>query len=221
MKLETTTNQITSHIKEAIFSGKFSPGSKLREIDLGEWLEVSRTPIREAIRVLESERLVEIKPNKGAYVRQITFKELDEIIEVRTLIEVHCIRRFISLMKNDDIHEMESIMKKMNNLISRKDYSSYFISAIDFHAYPVSKCENNLLYSMFSNIRNSIRFAQSYLLKNMVHRERAHEEHKTILEAIKERDADRCEKLLREHLEAGYVRKKESLNTVVEVQKQT
>lgn len=216
MKLVTTTDQIVNHIREAILSGKFTAGSRLLEADLCEWLEISRTPVREAIRVLESERLVDIRPNKGAYVRQITFEELDEIIELRTLIEVNCIRKFASLMNDDDLLEMESILKKMDNFISQKDYSSYHNLVIEFHSYYVSKCQNKLIYSVFSNIRNSIRFAQSVLLKNMEHRERANEEHREIMEAIKERDPDKCENLLRKHLEAGYRRNKESLSIVAE-----
>lgn len=197
------------------------PGSRLLEADICKWLEVSRTPVREAIRVLESERLVEIKPNKGTYVRKITFEELDEIIEFRALIEVYCIRKFLSFMNEDDLIEMESILKKLDNFLSQKDYSSHDDLAIDFHGYYISKCRNELIHSVFSNLRNSIRFAQSVLLKNIEYREKAQKEHKEIMEAIKERDPDKCEGLLRKHLEAGYLKNKESFSIAVESQKET
>ena len=216
MKLETTTDQVANHIKTAILAGEFLPGSRLLEADICKWLEISRTPIREAFRILEAERLVEIMPNKGVYVRQITVEELGEISELRTLLEVYCIRKFISLMNEDNLCEMEGILKKMVNLVNQQDYSSYYDVAIDFHGYYVSKCRNKLLYSVFSHIRNSIRSTQFVLFDSMEYRDRSLEEHKEIMEALRERDPDKCEELLRKHLDAGNRKKKQLLGILVE-----
>ena len=87
MKLKTTTEQIAINIKRAIFKGKFLPGEKLKESDITEWLEVSRTPIREAFRLLEAERIVKIIPNRGIFVNLITAEELDNFFELRSLLD--------------------------------------------------------------------------------------------------------------------------------------
>lgn len=68
MKIITIIDQIVDHIRSAIFSGKFIPGSKLKEKEISDWLGVSRMPVREAFRILEAQGLVEIEPNKGAKV---------------------------------------------------------------------------------------------------------------------------------------------------------
>ena len=195
MKIITPIDQIVDHIRRAIFSGKFTPGSKLKEKEISEWLGMSRMPVREAFRIVEAQGLVEIEPNKGAKVPLISLEDLEEIYEARVLLEVYCLRIFVSLISDQDLAVIEKICEKMEAAIDRKDPLSYFDHSFDFHKYYISHCQNKLLESVFLRMENSIRCLQFSLDKN---------QHRQILQALRAKDADRCEKLIRLHLESGY-----------------
>lgn len=215
-KIKTTAEQVADQIKRSIFNRKFLPGSKLVGSYICNWLEVSRTPVREALFMLEAEGLVEIYHNKGVYVTQITIEDLEELYELRNIIEIYSIRKFVTLSSEENLREMENLLKDMDNLVKQKDYAGYFDLAIDFHGYYISKCRNKFIYSVFSRIRNSIRSTQFLLSNEMSYRERSLEEHKEILQAIIERDSDKSEKLLKQHLYAGFKNKKKRLKAILD-----
>ncbi len=212
MKIKTAADQIAEILRNDIFSGKFLPGSRLKENEISEWSGISRTPIREAFRILESERLVEITSNKGVQVPIITKKDVEEVYELRILLEPYCIRRFISTIDENHLQEIEDILKKTEYAINQRYYSLYFKCSIDFHGYYILKCQNKLLYSVFSNARNSMRCAQMVLDKNPEFYRKSLNEHKEIVEALRERHPDKCEKLLRQHLEANCQTMKKNLD---------
>jgi DNA-binding GntR family transcriptional regulator len=86
-RIKTNSVQIANRLREDMMSHKLKPGSKLREVELSRTLGVSRSPIREALRILEAEGLTQIAPNKGAYVTKLGEKDLREIYELRTLLD--------------------------------------------------------------------------------------------------------------------------------------
>jgi DNA-binding GntR family transcriptional regulator len=211
VEIKTITEQIVDNLKRAIFSGRFLPGSKIKEKELSKWLGVSRTPIREALRVLELEGLVEIDPNKGTRIPVITNRDIDEICEFRLLLETYCIRKFVDLLNEDDIKEMEEINNRMEDAAIRKDYFSYYENSIRFHGYYVKKSQNKRLYIAFSITRNVIRGAQIFLHQNPEHFNAAINEHRELLEVLRRRDPEGCEEILRRHLLENCERMKRSI----------
>lgn len=204
MKIITPIDQFVDRIRRAVFSGKFTPGSKLKEKKISEWLGMSRMPVREAFRILEAPGLVEIEPNKGAKVPLISLEDLEEIYEARVLLEVYCLRKFVSLISDQDLAAIEKICEKIEAAIDQKDPLSYFDHSFDFHKYYISHCQNKLLESVFLRMENSIRCLQFSLDKNQEFYRKSLNEHRQILQALRAKDADRCEKLIRLHLESGY-----------------
>ena len=204
MKIITPIDQIVDHIRRAVFSGRFTPGSKLKEKEISEWLGMSRMPVREAFRILEAQGLVEIEPNKGARVPLISLEDLEEIYEARVLLEVYCLRKFVSLVTDPDLAVIEEICDKMEAAIEQKDPLAYFDHSFDFHKYYISNCQNKLLESVFLRMENSIRCLQFSLDKNPEFYRKSLEEHRHILNALRAKDADECEKLIRRHLKSGY-----------------
>jgi len=204
MKIITPIDQIVDHIRHAVFSGKFTPGSKLKEKEISEWLGMSRMPVREAFRILEAQGLVEIEPNKGAKVPLISLEDLEEIYEARVLLEVYCLRKFVGLINDRDLTVIEEICDKMEAAIEQKDPLSYFDCSFDFHKYYISHCQNKLLESVFLRMENSIRCLQFSLDKKPKFYRKSLKEHRQILTALRAKDADGCERLIRHHLEAGY-----------------
>ena len=204
MKIVTIIDQIVDHIRSAIFSGKFVPGSKLKEKEISEWLGVSRMPVREAFRILEAQGLIEIEPNKGAKVSRISLEDLEEIYEARVLLEVYCLRKFVNLITYEDIAFTNDICNKMESAIDQKDPLTYFDHSFNFHKYYISHCQNKILESVFLRMENSIRCLQFNLDKKPEFYRKSLKEHRQILTALQANDANGCEKLIRRHLQSGY-----------------
>lgn len=213
MKIKTATEQIAEVLRNDIFSGKFFPGSKLKEIEVTEMLNVSRTPVREAFRILESDGLVKIISNRGVQVRLITEKDVDEVWELRRIVEVHCIRKYIKMFDEHDFQKLENNIQKTEKGINQKDYFSYFSHSVNFHGYLMSHCQNERLNSAFLNARNSIRCAQMVLDKSQKFFRYSLNSHKEILQALKERNLDRCIKLMEHHLDYNHEMMKKNLES--------
>ena len=183
-------------------------------------LHVSRTPVREAFRILESDELVKIISNRGVQVRLIIEEDIDEVWELRRLVEIYCIRKFIKILDEDDFQKLEDNMQKTEQEINQKDYFSYFSRSVTFHAYLMAHCQNERLHSAFLNARNSIRCAQIVLNKSQTFFRYSLNAHREILQALKERDLDRCVKLMKQHLDYNHEMMKKNLKNNTEFQTQ-
>jgi DNA-binding GntR family transcriptional regulator len=200
MQIKSTADQIADHIRDAIFSGRYLPGDRLKEAEIASWLAVSRTPVRESLHKLEAEGLAESQPNKGVIVPLIDDHDIDEICELRMLIELYCIRKFIRIASERHFEEMEEILGQMKNALSNKNIPSYFALSLDFHDYYIKNCQNERMYAFFCSIRNSMRIAQSILRETDAFCRKSLQEHQEIMRLLKNRSKD-CETALRLHIE--------------------
>ena len=210
MRIKTTTDQIVDYIRQAIFDGRFLPGDKLKENEIAKWLVVSRTPVREALRKLEAEGLAEFQPNKGVQVPLIENQDIDEICEMRTMIELHCIRKFMRLATASHFTELQGMLTAMAGALARSEVAQYMALGIDFHAYIIQQCQNMRMYYCFQRLRNTIRCAQAVLGKDPAFYRRSLRGHQDLFKALKERSRD-CEKILRLHIEASCERMRTNL----------
>jgi len=176
-------------------------------------LHMSRTPVREAFRILESDELVKIISNRGVQVRLITEEDIDEVWELRRLMEIHCIRKFIKILDEDDFQKLEDNIQKTEQEINQKDYFSCFRRSVTFHVCLMSYCQNKRLHSAFVNARNSIRCAQMVLNKSQTFFRYSLNAHREILQALKERDTCRCVKLMKQHLDYNHEMMKKNLES--------
>ena len=204
-KIKTVADQIAEILRRDIFSGKLSPGSRLKEKEISQLLNVSRTPIREAFRILESDGLVEIHPNKGVLIPRIEREDLDEVCELRILVEVYCIRKFIKIMDEHNLQEMEDLLRKMEDALDQKNYLSYCECCTSFHGYYISNSGNKRLYSVFSRARDImvLNWCEMNLQEESEFYRKVLNDRRKILEALRERNPDKCEKLLRDLLESN------------------
>ena len=210
MQIKSTADQIADHIRNAIFNGTYLPGDRLKETDIASWLSVSRTPVRESLQKLEAEGLAESQPNKGVFVPLIDDHDIDEICELRTLIELYCVRKFIRIATEQHFKEMENIIIQMKNALSDKNIPNYFRLSLDFHAYYIRHCQNARMYSFFNSIRNTMRMAQSILGETDSFYDISLKEHLEIMKHLKNRSPE-CEKALRLHIEDACNRMREKI----------
>jgi DNA-binding GntR family transcriptional regulator len=213
MIIKTAAQQIAEVLRNDIFSGKFLPGSKLKEMDVTHMLNVSRTPVREAFRILESDGLVKIVSNRGVQVRLITERDLDEVWELRRLVELYSIPKYINTVDEHDFQELEDNIQKTEMAVNEKDYFYYFHHSVNFHAYLMSLCQNERLYSTFLNARNSIRCAQMVLDKSDEFFRYSLDSHREFLQGLRERNLEKCLKSMEHHLDYNHEMMKKNLRS--------
>ncbi|MCU9613012.1 GntR family transcriptional regulator [Caldibacillus lycopersici] len=178
-------------IRDMIFNGELSNGQKITETKLAEQLGVSRTPIREAIKRLEQEKL--IAENR---VANPTDRDYQNIFEMRILIEKYAIVKAVQFFTDSDVEEMERLVEI--GYSGTKEETMEANKA--FHERIVAATKNDVMIDYFNQMQSII-----YLFrKTVLHYKRPGliDEHKAIVDAIKDRDASRAERLIEEHLQA-------------------
>jgi DNA-binding GntR family transcriptional regulator len=199
-------DQIADHLRKSIFDGKILPGERLIENEIANQLDVSRTPTREAFRILASQGLVEMTSNKGVRVTLFTKAELTDLFEMRHLLERYCLQKFVHSSTQDEIQELAALLQKMAQAVAEKDNLAYLRHSVDFHAYYVEKCRNKRLISIFEILRNNIHCAQVFYMRKAKARKESVEEHRAIWTALNARDSKNSEIALRKHLENSFKR---------------
>ena len=186
---------VFENIRKAIIEGVLKPGERLMEIQLSEQLGVSRTPVREAIRMLELEGLVVMLPRKGAYVANISKKDLMDILEVRVGLEGLAAYCATDRMTKDHIKKLETISQELEEAVYKNDVGTMLAKDEEFHTLIFEATGNKRLISMMINIWETVyRFRLMYMSDyssavNIV------DEHKKIIEAFKKGKANLAEKL--------------------------
>lgn len=138
---------VYSRLRHAIVQGEFEPGAPLRHSELSQIFGVSLIPIREAIRKLEMERLVESTPNKGARVAPISGDEVRDVYSVRLMLEELALRRAVDHVTAEDVEELRTMRKRMLD-IGRRDDPRYWERHRDVHFGLYEKCGSNWLMHM-------------------------------------------------------------------------
>jgi DNA-binding GntR family transcriptional regulator len=192
--------QVTEFLTNAIIEGRFENGRRLVENELQRQFGISRAPIRESFRVLEKKGLVTVIPRKGTFVRKITRNDVEENFPVRACLEGLAARMATSHLQEKDIKEMESALARMREGAGENDFKSYFKHHIDFHEIFINASKNDTLIAILENLRQQavwFRFSYLWHQENFEYAIRVHNE---ILAHFIQKDIDRVEMLVREHI---------------------
>ncbi|MBM4330531.1 MAG: GntR family transcriptional regulator [Deltaproteobacteria bacterium] len=206
--------QVSEALRELITSGRLKPGEKLKEIEMANSLGVSRSPVREALRILELEGLVEITPRRGAYVHLITMEDVKDIYQTREMIEGFAGFLAVENMTNEDIADIEKLWELMKGLSSNENLESYLAASSDFHNKIITCARNKKIEEIYQGIRNWVKFLRSYVLSYSGRMTSSLEEHERIVEAIKKKDKYLVEQASREHVRKG----RENLMSLIQQQ---
>ncbi len=191
---------VFNSIREDILSGRYKEHEELREKTLGEELGVSRTPVREALRQLELEGLVDIIPNRGAFVRGITNDDVKDIYAMRSLLEGLCAKWAAKCITEEDINELEEIQLLFKYHIENKKYEQSVELDNRFHSILYKACGSRILNSTLKDFHHYVERIRRQTLHNEERAKECFMEHNAILDAIKKRDGDLAEKLANEHI---------------------
>lgn len=188
-------------IRGAILSGMLKPGERLMEVQLAEKLGVSRTPIREAIRKLELEGLVIMLPRKGAYVADLSIKDITDVLEIRAALEGLASGLAALRMTEDEIEELKLTAQRFRQAIEADDFEGIVQMDIEFHDRIFKATRNEKLLQITNNLREQVqRFRIMYINKSNKSKELA-KDHFEIVGAISARDMDKAEKIAKKHIE--------------------
>lgn len=201
------TNWVTASLREAILKGYFDVGEKLDQDRIAEELKVSRTPIREALKVLESEGFVDIRSYRGAYISQVTRQDVQDVYEVRTLIEVEVVRQATPLVPVSVLDEIEKLMDADENALGEGKVGNHYGSDAFFHATILSYTSNKLFREILDNLNNRILRVRYFALRQPGNHLRvSHDEHRCILQAMRKGDAEAASEAMRVHLQNSSIR---------------
>ncbi len=187
-------------LRDEIISGKIVEGEKLVEVQLAKKLDVSRTPVREALRRLEKEGFIKVTPHVGAFIKVVTEKDIEEYLEVREALETKAIQLACIKQNKECIHKLEIIQNKMRKIIDDNRVERMAQLDEQFHEYIFLATENDLLYRTFHNIRDQMYRYRVLYLKNEVNHKKIVDEHDLILAAIKSEDIESGEKYIYKHI---------------------
>lgn len=202
MKLKrsrTLREQIVSSLRESIIRGELSPGQKITEPELAEKLGISRTPIREAFRQLESEGFLTVMPRRGAVVSSVTRKEVEDFYELKSLLEGYASRKAARKTTEKDIARLNKINDQLEVLARKGDVEAFFRKNNEFHNAFISLCGNEKLLDIWSSlIQRFVRFRLQALsvpgrLMNSV------EQHRNIIDALHKKDGSLSEHMVHKH----------------------
>jgi len=191
--------QITKLLTDAIMEGKLRSGQPLVESELQRKLNVSRSPIRESLRILERSGFLVTLPRKGTFVRTIARKDIEENFSIRAILEGYAARLATRNTTPEDIQRMEVVFSKMKEAANVNDFRAYFQHHSAFHDVFIYGSKNDTLIDFLNNLRNRSIFFRITYLWHQPNYDYYIRIHRKIINLFLKKDADKTEALVREH----------------------
>jgi len=190
-------------IREAIVDGTLKPGERLMEASLAEELGVSRTPVREAIRKLELANFVVMIPRRGAYVADISLKDVADVFEIRGALEALAAELAAERASEDEIERLERLLVEIGKAIEARNVELVVDLDTQFHDVLFSASRNERLGQILSLLREHIQRFRTLTLSNPARMRVALDEHRGLVEALASRDGQLARRLAAEHIESA------------------
>lgn len=193
--------QVVDNLRDMIVEGELAPGSRIPERELCEMFGISRTPFREALKILESERLVELIPNRGATVSQLKSELAEQKFELLTVLEGTAARWASERATDQEIDNIVEISNKMNASYESHDVARYFRFDQQFHQAIVDASKNEDLIQIHKNLLMYLRRIRYNTLLTQDDRVRSAflDDHREIIQSIRARAGERAEKAIVRH----------------------
>ena len=182
--LSTRVDKLAHRIAELILDGQMAPGSKLEEQVLADHFQVSRTPVREALRQLASSRLIELRPNRGAFVAKVSPEQLEEMFVAMAELEATCARLAAMSMTPVERRGLQRLHEHMGEL-ARRDLVQDFVEANEsFHALIYAGAHNGVLQEASQALRRRLSPYRRAQFRTDGRLPRSHAEHDAVVKAV-------------------------------------
>jgi DNA-binding GntR family transcriptional regulator len=195
--------EVAERLRNSIFSHEFAPGDWVDEQALAIQYGISRTPMREAIKVLASEGLITMKMRRGAYVTEVSKSDLSQIFTVLALLEGQACREVAKIATEKELEDLDTLHLKLERSAADRDLDLFFAINQQFHDKIQEICANPWMQRVILDLRKVLKLQRRDSLSKRGRLESSLIEHRKILSALLARDADLAEKLMKEHLLQG------------------
>ena len=195
--MPSVSEVIVKYIREAIVSGQIAEDEPIRQDEIAKLFNVSKIPVREALKQLEAEGLVEFKKNRGAIVIRISEQELAQIFEVRVMLETQLIRLAVPNMTAETFRKAEEIC---SNFVENIDVGSWTLLNWQLHACLYEPAQRPYMLGLIRSIYDKIERYLRLQMSISAGKSKANEEHKEILQACKAGNAELAAQLIEEHI---------------------
>lgn len=202
-------------LKHAIVTGEIPAGERIVETDYAERLHISRTPLREALRKLERDGLVEYVLRRGVVVRAFTIEDVDEIYTIRNALEMLTLPAIVERATLEDIASLRAKLHEMDKVMAMDDIEKLSPMARAFHSAITHISGKNRILRVIESQDEFINRFSAMAIRQEDRRVQAHEEHHKLVDYIEQRDLEHLEKLTRKHIE----RSKENCLAALELQR--
>jgi DNA-binding GntR family transcriptional regulator len=211
---KTNASQMAyKQIKEKILSSSVSPGFPLREIVLGEELGFTRTPVREAIKKLEAEGLVQVFPNRGAFVSEFSLNEIEDLLDVREALECKAVHLASRRASREEMDRIRESLEKEQAPVSEEKYLELFLG-FDFHHEIMKLSKNQFLISAWETLVNRLELARAKAIGSAIRASQAIREHIEILELIQSGESQQAQQKIIDHIQHIKIELKKLMDTL-------
>ncbi len=193
-------HQVADTLREQIFAGVLAPGSFLDEVALCERLEISRTPLREALKVLTSEGLLRHEPRRGCFVNEVTEQDLDDIFPVIALLEGRCAFEAARNATDADLLDLGVLHEQLGSHAKAKRINDYYAVNFAIHEAIILLANNRWLAQSITDLRKILKLSRLQSLGAPGRLAQSLSEHMTVFAALKSRDSEGAEAAMRTHL---------------------
>jgi DNA-binding GntR family transcriptional regulator len=183
-------DQAFERLRDAIITGHFAPGARLIERELCEAMGVSRTSIREVLRRLEAEQLIEVEPRRGPIVARLSRKQVEEIYEVRALLEAAVVRRFALQASAENIAELRRIYEELSVVREQVNVAAIVDTTRRFSEYMMHVVDHELINDIQQKLIARISVARVFAISVPGRLQQSAQELAAVMDAIERRDAD-------------------------------
>ena len=194
---QTLREKILETIRDAILKGTMKPGERVSEPDLAERFGISRTPIREAFRQLESEGYLQVVPRKGAVVASLSERDIEEFYAIKIILEGFAARMAADKLTEKEIERLESINTRLHKIASEGDVKAFFRVHNEFHEVFIKAAGNEKLSEMINQLVMKFKRLRLASLSQPGRMEVSIEDHSDMIQAFKDHDGNRADSLVR------------------------
>lgn len=198
--LNSLHDEVAAQLRDRIFAGELAPGSFIDELALCAELSISRTPLREALKVLTAEGLLRHEPRRGCFVSQITEQDLDEIFPVIALLEGRCAFEAARNATDADLAALEQLHDRLQRSAEAKRITEYYEANFAIHEAIILLANNRWLAQVIGDLRKIVKLARLQQLHAPGRLEQSLSEHLAVYAALKAHDAEGAEAAMRTHL---------------------
>jgi DNA-binding GntR family transcriptional regulator len=197
--------RVIADMRRRIIRGDIQPGEPLSELALAEEFGVSRTPVREALKQLQTEGLVEIRPRVGTFVTTPSRREITELFEMKELLEGAAARLLAQRGRVPEIDQLEENLRQADAAVKRDDRERYAELVEEFHDLLIVGADNRKLEAHYRMLMNQLAYARLVNTSLSVPGRalQSDREHHVVLELIIDKDSDSAERVMREHVRAS------------------